>query len=105
MGSLVSPHHRIGHLLGQDKGSSAILTGHAGLNAGSDGVDEVGQLPVQGLFGGHVELPALDARLSPLLLHEAPRLDLLRGVVDRDVGIPLEEPHFAYAVAADAARP
>ena len=35
--------------------------------------------------------------------HQPPAFDLLRGVVDRDVRVRLEEPDLAHAVAADAA--
>ena len=66
--------------------------------------DEVLELALERLFVRHVERARPGSTGRPSLRHEAVHLDLLRGVVDRHVRAPLEEPRLAHAVAADAAR-
>ena len=53
---------------------------------------------------GDVELAALDPRLVAGAADEPVHLDLLRRVVDRQVGVGLEEADLPDAVAADPAR-
>ena len=68
-----------------------------------DGADEIRELAPQRLVALDRQRPALDGRPLPVAAHQPPAFDFLRRVVDRDVGVGLEEPDLPHALLADPA--
>src|SRR6185295_3159672 len=69
----------------------------------ADGADEVGQFAPERLVALDGQGPSLDAGTRAIMAHEPPALDLLRGIVDREIRVGLKEPDLPDALAADAA--
>ena len=93
----------IRNLLCERQRPAAVLAGDHRRAARRDGVHEVGELALERLFGSTGTSPPSIAGAG-LPLDEPPYLQLLRRVVDRDVGLRLEEADLPHALAADAAR-
>src|SRR5690606_33526989 len=95
-------NHGFGDAIGQRKRCPAIVSGHPWSALLAHSSDEVFDLTPQRFFFFNRQVAAGNRRLRAAAV-EPERLDLLLGVIDRDVGIALKDAQLAHAIAADAA--
>src|SRR6187431_2285087 len=95
--------HLVRDRLGQGQGAAAVLAGHHRRALLADGAHEILELALERLFPRDRQLPSLDLGALPFATLQAIALDRLFRVVDRDVGVGLEEADLPHALAADAA--
>src|SRR5262249_21159073 len=96
--------HAVEDRLRQLQGTQSIFPRNQWRALVAHGAHEVGQLALQGLFPRHGQLAALNLRALPLAPQQPVALDVLLGIVDRDVSVGLEEADLADALLADPAR-
>src|SRR6476620_1274548 len=95
-----APPHRLRHARGQLQRAPARDPVHERRRKGPYRADEIGDLAAQRFVTLDWQRSTLNRRARAVAAHEPPSLDLLRGVIDRDVGIGLKEADLAHTLLA-----